>query len=71
LIVLGITVVLGLIILAVILVATLLTSSYALHVTNQTAIMDPTITGVTSAIQTSTSLTNTKSTSMTQIAITC
>jgi hypothetical protein len=46
-------------ILAVILVVTLLTSSYVLHVTNQTAIIDPTIAHVTDAIQNSKSLTNT------------
>ncbi|MFZ0696637.1 MAG: hypothetical protein WAM88_05800 [Nitrososphaeraceae archaeon] len=54
-----ITVVLGLMLLAVTLVATLLTSSYELHVTTQTAIIDPTIAAVTGAIQNSTSLTNT------------
>ena len=58
-VVLRITVVIGLMILAVVLVVTLLTSSYVLHVTNQTAIIDPTIAGVTGAIQNSTSLTNT------------
>ena len=40
-------------------IAKLLTSSYVLHVTNQTAIIDPTIAGVTGAIQNSASLTNT------------
>ena len=50
-IVLRITVVIGLMILAVVLVVTLLTSSYVLHVTNQTAIIDPTIAGVTGAIR--------------------
>ena len=54
-----ITVVLGLMLIAVILVATLLTSTYELHLTTQTAIIDPTIAGVTGAIQNSTSLTNT------------
>jgi hypothetical protein len=48
--------------------STLLSSSYALHIPNQTAIMDPTFADITDPIRNSTSLTNTSLPPMTQLA---
>jgi hypothetical protein len=47
--------------------STLLSSSYALHIPNQTAIMDPTFADITDPIRNSTSLTNTSLPPMTQL----
>ena len=47
--------------------STLLSSSYALHIPNQTAITDPTFADITDPIRNSTSLTNTSMPPMTQL----
>jgi hypothetical protein len=57
----------ALMILAFLLGSTLLSSSYALHIPNQTAIMDPTFADITDPIRNSTSLTNTSLSPMTQL----
>jgi hypothetical protein len=57
----------GLMISGFLLGSTLLSSSYALHIPNQTAIMDPTFADITDPIRNSTSLTNTSLPPMTQL----